>query len=251
MKKHGILITGASRGLGRAMAIEFAKREYDLILTCKSNKDELVKLQKELEKYPVSTYILTCDFTDLSNIDNLYNKLSEAVKQNKLKHMPNIIINNAALSIIKQIQDTTIADIDNIINTNLKAPIYLASKFVNPMIHNKEGLIVNISSIWGKYGASMETIYSASKFGLEGLTKSLAEELKPSNIDVIGFRPGIIDTDMNKHFCKEDLEEIKKHVVGGIIPKPQEVANYIVDLICSKNYETSNIYDIPIGWLDI
>ena len=133
------------------------------------------------------------------------------------------------------------------LNTNLNSVFYTTQETVKYMIYEKEGCIINISSIWGMIGASCEVHYSVAKAGVDAMTKSLAKELGPSNIRVNSIAPGIIDTDMNKYLSKEELEEIKQEIPLGKIGDTLSIAKCVKWLI-EDNYTTGQIISVNGGW---
>ena len=158
-----------------------------------------------------------------------------------------VLINNAGISQYKLFTDITDSDWAEIMNTNLSSNFIVTQEVVKNMIHNKEGLIVNISSIWGITGAAMEVAYSTSKAGIIGLTKSLAKELGPSNIRVNAIAPGIINTSMNSTFSEEEINNIKEEIPLEKIGEPEEITKCIEWLI-KDNYTTGQIISINGGW---
>ena len=167
--------------------------------------------------------------------------------QKEYARMIDILINNAGISYIGLLQDMSILEWNNIINTNLTSA-FLMSKYVIPyMLKKQNGHIINISSVWGNIGASMEVAYSASKGGLNTFTKALAKELAPSNILVNTISPGFIDTEMNKNFEKEELEAIFEEIPLGRAGKTSEVADLVYKIATSK-YLTGQIITIDGGW---
>ena len=143
--------------------------------------------------------------------------------------------------------DITDSDWNNMIQTNLTSCFYTTQEAVKYMINNKSGCIINISSIWGSVGASCEVHYSASKAGLDGMTKALAKELGLSNIRVNSIAPGIIDTNMNSELSKEDVESIKNEIPLQKIGNPQSITNYVKWLI-EDDYTTGQVIAINGGW---
>ena len=143
--------------------------------------------------------------------------------------------------------DITDSDWNNMIQTNLTSCFYTTQEAVKYMINNKSGCIINISSIWGSVGASCEVHYSASKAGLDGMTKALAKELGLSNIRVNSIAPGIIDTNMNSELSKEDVESIKNEIPLQKIGNPQSITNCVKWLI-EDDYTTGQVIAINGGW---
>lgn len=236
-----VLITGISRGIGKAIALEFAKNKYNVIGCAKSDFNGLSDTKKLVNSYGVDSYIELCDITNEEEIKKFIYEST-----NKLGGI-DILINNAGISYIGLLQDMSILEWNNIINTNLTSA-FLMSKYVIPyMLKKQNGHIINISSVWGNIGASMEVAYSASKGGLNTFTKALAKELAPSNILVNTISPGFIDTEMNKNFEKEELEAIFEEIPLGRAGKISEVADLVYKIATSK-YITGQIITIDGGW---
>ena len=170
-----------------------------------------------------------------------YNKSEEKAKELKEK----LAKQNIEIDIFK-------ADVskleDRIINTNLYSAFAMCREVVPNMIQRKTGCIINISSVWGLVGSSLEVIYSISKAGMDGLTKSLAKELGPSNIRVNSIAPGIIDTSINNHLSSKELEDIKQEIPLEKIGKPQDIAK-CVEWLIDDNYTTGQVISINGGWV--
>jgi len=236
-----VLITGISRGIGKAIALEFAKNKYNIIGCAKSDFNGLSDTKNLITSYGVDSYIELCD---ISNEEKIKKFIYEST--NKLGGI-DILINNAGISYIGLLQDMSILEWNNIINTNLTSA-FLMSKYVIPyMLKKQNGHIINISSVWGNIGASMEVAYSASKGGLNTFTKALAKELAPSNILVNTISPGFIDTEMNKNFEKEELEAIFEEIPLSRAGQTSEVADLVYKIATSK-YLTGQIITIDGGW---
>lgn len=236
-----ILITGASRGIGRAVAIEFAKNKHNIIICAKSDLEGLKKTRQLIENEGVSCYTGLCDVTNEESVKDFISDSAKTIGQT------DILINNAGISYIGLLQDMSLDDWNKILNTNLTSA-FLMSKYVIPeMLKKQSGHIINISSVWGNIGASMEVAYSASKGGINSFTKALAKELAPSNISVNAISPGFIDTDMNKVFEKDELDAIFEEIPMGRAGKPSEVAKLIYKIAMS-DYITGQIITIDGGW---
>lgn len=236
-----ILITGASRGIGRAVAIEFAKNNHNIIICAKSDLEGLQNTKRLVENENVSCYIGLCDVTNKESVKEFISDSAKAIGQT------DILINNAGISYIGLIQDMSLDDWNKVLNTNLTSA-FLMSKYIIPeMLKKQSGHIINISSVWGNIGASMEVAYSASKGGINSFTKALAKELAPSNISVNAISPGFIDTDMNKVFEKDELNAIFEEIPMGRAGKPSEVAKLIYKIAMS-DYITGQIITVDGGW---
>lgn len=182
MKK--VLITGGATGIGKATALLFAENGYDVYIT----------YHKTAPDYSGVT-ALECDLSSAEDIERLFENFNDM----------DVLVNNAGVSLIRMINDTTAEDYESVMNVNSRA-VYLCSKYAaGLMLKKHSGAIVNVSSMWGEMGASCETLYSMSKAGVIGFTKALAKELAPSRITVNCVSPGIIDTRMNAAFSKQEL----------------------------------------------
>lgn len=220
MKK--VLITGGATGIGKAAAVLFAQKGYDVFIT----------YNKTLPDFDGITSI-KCDLEKLDDIKHLFSTAGR----------PDILVNNAGVSLIKQINDTTERDYDLINNVNSKACFFCCKEAARLMLKSHSGAIINISSMWGQTGASCETAYSMSKAAVIGLTKALAQELAPSGITVNCVCPGIIDTRMNSAFDKAELEA---EVPLGRLGSPSEVAEAIL-FLAESSYITGQVLGINGG----
>lgn len=232
-----ILITGASRGIGREIAITLAKEKNIIIANYNKSENKAKELK---EKYNIDIYK-----TDISQ----ETQCRELVKYTLKKYKKiDVLINNAGIDKSQLITEVTKEDWDNIINTNLYSAFIMCQETVHNMIQNKKGCIINISSIWGQVGASMEVVYSISKAGMDGLTKSLAKELGPSGIRVNSIAPGFIDTDMNNIYNKEEITQIKEEIPLQKIGETIDIAKCVKWLI-EDEYTTGQVISINGGWV--
>lgn len=238
MKK--VLITGASRGIGKAIAEEFAKKGYELFLICNKNIELLKSQAKDYElQYKVACHTYACSVADKDAFENVLSEISDI----------DILINNAGISHVGLLSDMSYEEWQNVINTNLTS-CFIASKHVIPgMVNKKGGKIINISSVWGNVGASMEVAYSASKGGINSFTKALAKELGPSNVQVNAVACGVIDTDMNKCFSEEDMEALIEEIPADRIGKASEVATLVAQICEGNEYLTGQIITLDGGWI--
>lgn len=234
------LITGASRGIGEAIAKELARQGFDLTLTCLNSLDRLKELAGGLEKkYGISCHIFQGDMGDPEAVDRLFDGL------NRL----DVLINNAGISHIGLLSDMSVSQWRRVMSTNLDSCFYTCRRAIPLMVHAKQGRIINISSVWGQAGASMEAAYSASKGGVNSLTKALAKELAPSNIQVNAIACGVIDTDMNRCFAPEEMASLIEEIPADRIGRPEEVAALAGQLITAPAYMTGQIITIDGGWI--
>lgn len=240
MSRKNVLITGASRGIGHATAIEFARAGYDLTLVCIKNIDSLRTFAKELEEtYSVKCAAFQTDISDSAAVTDLFSQITP----------PDILVNNAGISYVGLLTDMTDDDWDSTIKTNLNSAFYMCRAAIPHMLSDFSGKIINVSSVWGECGASMEVAYSASKGGLDAFTKALAKELAPSGISVNAVACGLIDTEMNSHLTDEELADVVSDIPADRIGKPSEVASVIVSLASSTNYLTGQIIKVDGGWI--
>lgn len=234
------LITGASRGIGEAIAKELARQGFDLTLTCLNSLDQLKELAGGLEKkYGVSCHIFQGDMGDPEAVDRLFDGL------NRL----DVLINNAGISHIGLLSDMSVSQWRRVMSTNLDSCFYTCRRAIPLMVHAKQGRIINISSVWGQAGASMEAAYSASKGGVNSLTKALAKELAPSNIQVNAIACGVIDTDMNRCFSPEEMASLIEEIPADRIGRAEEAAALAGQLITAPAYMTGQIITIDGGWI--
>ena len=234
-----VLITGASRGIGEAIARKFASEKYDLYLTCLRSGDKLLELSDILEQeYDINVNAFICDMSSYKEVEKLF------------AHIPDldILVNNAGISHIGLLSEMDAATWHRVIDTNLSS-IFYTSKFAIPLFLKKhEGRIINISSVWGTVGSSMEVAYSASKGGVNSFTKSLAKELAPSNIQVNAVSCGMIDTEMNQCFTDEEKEDIIQEIPADRMGRPTEVAEMVYAISHMPSYTTGQIFTIDGGW---
>lgn len=236
------LVTGASRGIGREIARSLAKQNIKVIANYNNSEEKAIELKKELEAEGIEIDIVKADVSKREEIKNLVKYAIENYEK------IDILINNAGIGEYKLFTDETDEDWNKVINTNLYSAFAVSQEVIPNMIKNKNGCIINISSVWGMVGASMEVLYSVSKAGIDGLTKALAKELGPSNIRVNAIAPGIVDTDMCKNFTEEEIENIKEEIPLERIGKVEDISKCINWLI-NDNYTTGQIISINGGWI--
>lgn len=239
-----VLITGSSRGIGAAIARRLNNDNYKIIINYKNSKDKAFELLYELRKTNTNVIAIRADVSKEEDVDMMFE-----VSERNFGHV-DILINNAGISHFSLIQDIEFQTWKNVINTNLNS-VFLNSKRAIPnMISNSYGVIINMSSIWGDFGASMEALYSTSKGGINTFTKALAKELAPSGIRVNAIAPGMVDTDlMRNDFSKDELNELKSEVSTNRFAKPEEIAGLVRYLISDEaSYITGDIIHINGGF---
>ena len=236
------IVTGASRGIGREIAKTLVKKGIKVIANYNKSEEKAKELQKELEKEDMQIDIFKADVSKRQEVKKLVQYTLEKYKK------IDILINNAGISEYKIFTDETDEDWNKVMNNNLYSAFIMSQEVIPNMIHNKTGCIINVSSVWGMVGSSLEVIYSVSKAGMDGLTKALAKELGPSNIRVNSIAPGAIDTDMNIDLSEEELKDLENETPLGRIGKVQDIAkcvNWLVD----DEFTTGQIISINGGWI--
>lgn len=244
MTKKNVLVTGASRGIGRAIALAFAKCGYHVFLNCSQSIEELETVKSEIESLVGGS----CDLFvgDIGNPD-FVSDMFEKIHQ-KCDAL-DVLINNAGIAHIGLLTDMTNEEWNRIIQTNLSSVFYCCRAAVPKMVTKKTGKIINISSMWGTVGASCEVAYSASKSGVHGLTRALAKELAPSNIQVNAIACGCIDTAMNAQLDSEERAALETEIPAGRFGSPQEVADFVIQLVNSPAYLTGQIVGLDGGFI--
>ena len=209
-----VIVTGGSRGIGREIVKYLAKKGYIVILNYNKSRECARNVENYIKKEGFSVDIYKADVSSREEAENLIQYTLDKYKK------IDVLVNNAGIA---------------------------QSKLSKSMITQKSGLIINISSIWGITGSSMEVHYSTAKAGLIGFTKALAKELGPSNIRVNAIAPGIIDTDMNKEYSKEDIEKIEEEIPLEKIGQAQNIAR-CVNWLIEDDYTTGEVISINGGW---
>jgi len=241
--KKTVLITGASRGIGKAIAHKFAKEGFCIVINCSQSVNDLMKLKQELEAmYHISVLTSVGDVGDFNYVKELFSIIEETFGGT------DVLINNAGISHIGLLSDMDAVQWQKIINTNLSSAFYTSKLAIPYMLSKKSGKIINISSVWGNVGASCEVAYSASKGGLNTFTKALAKELAPSNIQVNAIACGCIDTTMNQCFSAEERLALEEEIPAGRFGTPDEVASLAYTLATDCNYMTGQIITLDGGW---
>ena len=237
-----ILITGASRGIGKAAALRFAEEGWQVAITCIHHTHLLKKVQEEIEAFGTSCLAFTGNMGKMEDVQELFSRIEQRFGT------LDVLVNNAGISHIGLIQEMTIEEWEQMIQSNLTS-VFCCCKLALPaMIRRQKGKIINISSVWGICGASCEAAYSASKGGVNALTKALAKELAPSNIQVNAIACGVIDTEMNQWMTPEEKAALLEEIPAGRMGRTEEVADLIVQLADSSSYLTGQVISFDGGW---
>lgn len=244
MKIKTVLITGASRGIGRAIALRFAAEGYHVYINASKSLDSLKEVQELIQtKYNTDCTLVPGDVGNPSDVRQIFQKIKETHKG------LDVLVNNAGIAHMGLLTDMTDEEWDRIIQINLSSVFYCCRGALPYMISQKEGRIINISSMWGTVGASCEVAYSAAKSGIHGFTRALAKELAPSNIQVNALACGVIDTAMNDLLCEEDKIALAEEIPAGRFATPEEVAELVWQTANAPAYMTGQIIGIDGGYI--
>lgn len=243
MTKKTVLITGASRGIGRACALRFAKAGYFVFLNCKNSITELQELKDELLQSGYACEAVPGDAGNSRDVAKIFQIIRD------ISGGLDVLVNNAGISHIGLLMDMTDDEWDQILHSNLSSAFYCSRAAVPYMISKRGGKIINISSMWGRVGASCEAAYSATKAGMNGLTMALAKELASCNIQINAIACGVIDTAMNAEFSREELLALQEDIPAGRFGTPEEVGELVFDLAENHPYLTGQIIGLDGGYI--
>ena len=226
--KKTVLITGGVRGIGLSIAKAFQVKNYRVCVAYSKDEESALSAKEQgIEVY-------RADVSKEADVMALFSNFQTL----------DVLVNNAGVSLIKQIQDVSLAEFERVFAVNMGGAFLCAREASKRMIAQKSGLIVNVSSVWGEVGGSCESVYSASKAALIGFTKALAKELGYSGVRVNAVSPGVIETRMNAHFSKEDMQALQEEIPLGRIGQAEDVANAVVFLE-ENDYITG--VDLPVN----
>lgn len=236
-----VLITGSTCGIGRECALYFAKKGYKVAVNSAHDEKALRDVTEEIRQYT------QCEGY-FANVGKP--KETEDMCQSVIERFGRIdvLINNAAVSYVGLLADMSLSEWDEVLSVNLSSLFYTCRCIVPHMVRRKRGKIINISSVWGRIGASCEVAYSASKGGVDAFTRALARELAPSNVQVNAVALGTVDTRMNSFLSKEERESLLDEIPAGRMAKPQEAAEFIFNVANAGEYLTAQILTFDGGW---
>ena len=244
MTEKNVLITGASRGIGRSTAILFAQNGYHVFLNCNKSVEELKQVQEEFEEHhPKAVTLVPGNVGNPSDVRSIFGEIYSHCDS------LDVLINNAGIAHIGLLMDLTDEEWQQIIDTNLSSVFYCCREAVPKMVSKKSGRIINISSMWGTVGASCEAAYSASKSGIHGLTRALAKELAPSGISVNAIACGVIDTVMNAQLDEAERQSLAEEIPAGRFCSPEEIAEVIWQTVNTPAYMTGQIIGVDGGYI--
>ncbi|MBR6514010.1 MAG: 3-oxoacyl-ACP reductase FabG [Clostridia bacterium] len=232
---RNIIVTGGSRGIGAAIVRRFAQNGDNVVFFYRTNDRAAAE---------VGIPCIKGDISDPLAVKRMISRAADYLGG------VDVLVNNAGIAQSAIMGDITDTDYMNMINTDLSGSFYCCREVIPYFLRNHSGAIVNISSMWGEVGASMEVHYSAAKAGVIGLTKALAKELGPSGVRVNCVTPGMIDTDMNKGYTKEDIQAIADETPLMRIGKPEDVAEAVFFLASDKaSFITGQILGVNGGYI--
>lgn len=243
MRQKTAVVTGASRGIGHAIAIRLAEAGYDLAICAHTSSTALNEVHRQITDLGRQCTSYMGDIGDPAQVKNFFQQITQ-------NHPTiDVLVNNAGISHVGLIQDMSDAEWDRILQSNLSSVFYCCRQAVPAMLSKKSGHIINISSVWGNTGASTEVAYSATKGGVNTLTRALAKELAPSHIQVNAIACGYIDTEMNHHLSTEEKSQLCDEIPAGRAGTPEDVADMVLSLLASPDYLTGQIITLDGGWI--
>ena len=238
------VITGATRGIGKAIALNLAKQGYDIAINYRSENDDLETIKKEINETGRKIFTYKCDVSDFENSENFVKGVIEEFGE------IDVLVNNAGITKDGLLMRMKKEDFESVVDVNLVGTFNITRNVIPYMIKAKKGKIVNISSVVGISGNAGQTNYSASKAGIIGFTKSLAKEVASRNITVNAIAPGFIQTQMTDVLKDEVKEEILKQIPLKRFGKAEDVANVVKFLVSEESsYITGQVINIDGGML--
>jgi 3-oxoacyl-[acyl-carrier protein] reductase len=237
-----ILVTGAARGIGRAIALRFAAAGYHVVINSVKDEVALNLVKQEVNAYGVSCISFLGDMGNYKAVSELFATIKDTFGT------LDILINNAGVSHVGLFTDMKPDEYQSLISTNLISVMNCCHQAIPLFVHNHAGVILNISSVWGNVGASCEAVYSATKGGINSFTKALGKELAPSNISVNAIACGAVDTTMNSCFTKEELAALNAEIPAGRMTTPEEVAEFALSICTAPSYLNGQIITFDGAW---
>lgn len=242
LKGKTAIVTGAAKGIGRAIALKLASNGANIVLNYRSSEKQAIEVEEEIKKLGVEVLRVKGDISNLSDVENLVNQAKE--KFDKI----DIIVNNAGITKDTLLLRMSEQDFDSVINTNLKGVFNCLKTIVPVMVKQKSGKIINLSSVVGLVGNAGQVNYAASKAGVIGMTKSLAKEVGSRGITVNAVAPGFIETDMTEVLGDKFKDESKKAIPLKRLGKPEDVANVVYFLASDlADYVTGQVINVDGG----
>lgn len=236
-----VLITGGTKGIGKAIALAFLESGFEVVINYSSDEAAAIATQEEFNIMGYCPVLLRADVSDKEQVHTMFREIFTTY--NRL----DVLVNNAGVSLIEILQNTSVYDFDRLFAVNVRGTFLCCREAADKMIGAGGGTIINIASVWGEVGASCETAYSATKGAVIAFTKALAKELAPSNVRVNCVSPGVIDTKMNGHLTADEMEELVMQIPLGRIGLPEDVAKACLYL-AEADYVTGEILSVGGGF---
>lgn len=240
MKKKTVLVTGASGGIGSAIACEFAKKGYQVVISYHRHPELAELTHQRILALGSAGICLQADVRKEQQVEMLFQQAEDEFG------FIDVLVNNAGISQTGLFTDTSFEDWQMIMETNVSSVFLCCKRALGPMIQRKQGAIINISSVWGEIGASCEVAYSASKAAVIGLTKALAKEEGPSGIRINCIAPGLIATKMNRHLSQEELDSFCEETPLCKMGQPSDVAETAV-FLAENQFITGQVVGVNGG----
>ena len=241
--KRTAIITGASRGIGKACALELAHHFDCIVINSCHHTVDLEQTKQEIEALNCQCFAFAGDVSDYTFTSSMMRRILEQCPDVEL------LVNNAGISYIGLLTDMSPSDWNRIIQTNLSSLFNCSQPLIPDMVRRQSGHIINISSMWGISGASCEVAYSAAKGGVNAFTHALGKELAPSHVRVNAIACGAIDTQMNACFNEAELQALCDEIPFCRLGKPEEIAKLVYQLYESPLYLTGEVIKIDGGYL--
>jgi 3-oxoacyl-[acyl-carrier protein] reductase len=239
-----VLITGAGRGIGAAIARRFASERMNIVIHYLESHETANETARICMKSGANVITVSADVTSRDQLQRMKEKLESKGM------VPDIVVNNAGISHYGLLSDVTDEDWDRLIAVNLKGMFLCSQLFMPEMIRRRYGRIINVSSVWGLSGASCEVLYSTTKGGVNAFTKALAKELAPSGVTVNAVAPGAVDTDMLNHLQQDERAALAQDIPIGRLAQPDEIASLVYFLaLPESSYITGQIISPNGGWV--
>lgn len=235
------LITGGTKGIGKAIVQEFLQNGYEVILNYCHDEEAALATQAEFNQQGFCPVLMRADVSDEGQVKEMFREIF------RIYGRVDVLVNNAGISKIRVIQETSLYDFEQIFAVNIKGVFLCSKEVVDNMICSGGGCIINISSIWGEVGASCEVAYSASKGAVIAFTKALAKELAPSHVRVNSVSPGVIDTEMNSHLSEMEAEELISEIPLGRMGTGEDVAKACL-FLAQNTYVTGEVLSVGGGF---
>lgn len=239
-----VLITGGSRGIGAAIAQRFAAERMNIVIHYLQSHEAANETARRCMRLGANVMTISADLRSKEQLARMRDKLADRGM------IPDILVNNAGIAHYGMLSDVTEQEWDDVMSVNLKGMFLTTQLFMGPMIHQRFGRIINVSSVWGMSGASCEVLYSTTKGGMNAFTKALAKELAPSGVTVNAVAPGAVDTVMLDKLDDGEKQALEQEIPLGRFAQPDEIASLVYFLSLPESaYITGQVISPNGGWM--